>query len=450
MRITRSMQMLLPWMVLFCVELKAQEPPSSLTPAQRLEVEAMIAKGRAEERFEVKRELCSDLASLKIVLPSCASEAGQPSPAEVAISGSTSSQTQRAADNAGGATFSSGAFFGTSPAGTIDSNVDRAGDSNRFVLSASDGSSRASFRATRTVSKTQTKQDGTDVDSRGKEGGKWRSFSTYSATFSAPLEKGGKPTSLATLDGFANSSELALRYSKLLVQTGSGARDAEGELSRYAKSLYERTGLDPDKHYDLDKIKEQLTLQGMEDQYPYFRALYWNPNSRRYVYGAFARIGDETYKYIQPGTTTETSNHERPASVGMFGGIVPAINKDTFFGAGLEYQKAFEPSKVRTVCPTAEPDTDVVECVSGPYGSPKESDRLLLSLEARRAFGSMGALIKVTHDLRNSNTGVDVPLFLFNDPQTGFSTGVRLGWSNTDQFSLGVFFDAAFQLEGTK
>lgn len=446
----RTVQMLLAWAVLSCADLMAQEQPSSLTPAQRSEVEAMIARDRADVRSEVKKELCGDLASLKIMLPSCASEASQPSLAEAAAPGSTSSLTPQAEDRTKRTNFSSGEFFGTSPAGTIDSSVDRAGDSNRFVLSASDGNSRASFRATRTVSKTQTKQDGSDADSNESKGGKWRSFSTYSATFSAPLEKGGKPSALATLDGFANSSELALRYSKLLVQTGKGSRHAEGELSRYAKSLYDRTGLDPDKHYDLEKIKEQLTLQGMEDQYPYFRALYWNPKSRRYVYGAFARIGDETYKYIQPSTTTEASTHERPASVGIFGGLVPAINQDTFFGAGLEYQKAFEPTKVRTVCPTADPVADVVECISGPYGSPKESDRLLLSLEARRAFGSMGALIKVTHDLRNSNTGVDVPLFLFNDPKTGFSTGVRLGWSNTDQFSLGVFFDAAFQLEGTK
>jgi hypothetical protein len=70
----------------------------------------------------------------------------------------------------------------------------------------------------------------------------------------------------------------------------------------------------------------------------------------------------------------------------------------------------------------------------------------LATLEGRWLFGSRAVGLKVVHDFKNDNWGVDVPLYLFPNDKGMFSGGLRFGWTDTDQLSAGVFVGVPFKL----
>ena len=383
----------------------------------------MILQSRQEVRHEVLAAVCADLRTQGLSSKLCPAPTDQWSTTIAAVprlGGQPSSKLAYSAER----------FFGGVPGGTIDSHIDRADSPMRFELSASTANSKASVRVGATRSEGNLEH---------------LTFSSTSATVSAPVNKQDDFTNLATLDGFANAAELALRYSKLVVAGAANPRLPDGEPSPRMKEVYDRAGLDPDIYYDLNLVKEALARKGMLALYPEFEALYWNPDSPRWVYGASARIGTEKFKYLPAGTAAFQSSRETPWAIGVYGGLIPKVSNDLYLGASLEYQDVFASSSPVTICPT-EASGDVIECLTGAYGPPKQTDRLIVSLEGRKAFGGAGAILRLSHDLRSGDYGIDLPVHLFNFT-SGLSSGFRLGWTNTDQFSLGVFVGAAFSLD---
>lgn len=178
--------------------------------------------------------------------------------------------------------------------------------------------------------------------------------------------------------------------------------------------------------------------------YPEFESLYWAGDASRWTYGGVVKVGTETHKFIPVGTTQMSKEHSVPWSMGIYGGFLPRGRSDMYFGGGVEFQRAYEAAKSRTVCPTVA--EAVLECSTASYGAPSKEENHLVYLEARRAFKQFSASAKIVHDVRNGGTKVDVPFFLYSDAQGKISTGVRIGWTDMEAFSFGVFVGSAFDL----
>jgi hypothetical protein len=205
-------------------------------------------------------------------------------------------------------------------------------------------------------------------------------------------------------------------------------------------------GLSPDVA-DSDAVLKHLQATHQMDRYPEYQAFFIPRAEGRWLYGASGRVGWEDFEYTGVGTTGKLEGHEEPWAVGVFAARLPNSMDGFYVGGGVEYQESYKAADTVTVCPL--PGTDpVLACVTRPYGAPNQKDKLLLSLEARKLILGTPVAMKLTHDTKNDESGVDVPIFLFNDQATGFSSGLRVGWNDTDHFLMGVFFGAAFRMEG--
>ncbi|QCW24412.1 hypothetical protein FE772_00745 [Lysobacter enzymogenes] len=402
---------------------------TSLTVEQRAEVAKMISEARAEVRREVLTEVCKELGANRVNIASCALPLASSADLERSLFSSPLHAQNDKKES--GIAYSESAVFGTTPPPLLSGGADNGGNKLRFELSASDKNSKAALQLSRTGS--------------GVVKGTERSFKSLSITASAPLNKDGGATSLGTLDGFANAFELSLRASRLVVTGMRTPLLPDGTPTKQMADMFLAVGLDTNKDNDLGVIKDRLRELGKLHLYPDFEALYWDPNAPRVTYGGFAKIGSENFDFIKNGTISSETQHEVPWSIGLFGGIVPRASHDMYFGAEISYERAFKAADSRTICPPI--SGTVLECVTGNYGSPSEQEKVLGSLEVRKAFGKMGAALKITHDFRSHDTGADAPIYLARSISGGFSSGLRLGWTSKDQFSVGVFIGSEFQFD---
>jgi hypothetical protein len=173
----------------------AMAQAQTLTPAQRAEVQQMIAAERETMRAEVTRVICEEAARESVALPSSCKgtppapmKAVQTPSAEARVAETPVATFNRVMTNA----------LGPLANATIDSPVDNG--RNRFEFSAGKESNRATLRWNRDVS--------------AADPGDNKTFSSFSVAFSAPVAEEGD-TSLATLDGMGQSSEIAFRYTRM-------------------------------------------------------------------------------------------------------------------------------------------------------------------------------------------------------------------------------------------
>lgn len=410
------------------------------TAEQRAEIERIVRSDREQVRDEVERAICAELAREGATPQTCkdrrsAITGAAPEDKKTLVSPSVRDGDAQSGPLPSGPPGSK--FFGPTESAMIDSSVD--GGRNRFAISAASESNRASVRLNRNRSWGEKNGEAED-----------KFFSNFSATFSAPIDKQSSYTNLATLDGFANSSEVALRYTKMYATGARNPFGAGGSVSPQLAAWFKETGVPEDiANDDGDAVRAYLREAGLAHKIPELEAFLWAPEAKRWLYGASLKLGSEKFEYTVPASTTKDSVQEQPWAIGLFAGLLPTSWNDLYLGFGLEYQQTFKAATSRTVCP-AVTTNEVLECTTNPYGPPSERDKLLLSIEARRMFKKFPAVLKLTHDLRNDETGLDLPIFLLNDTAGGYSSGVRIGWTDTDQFSFGVFFGSDFDNESTK
>jgi len=255
-----------------------------------------------------------------------------------------------------------------------------------FAIEGSTAESRASIRLSIEY-----------PDSATLESGVGR-FSGTDITFSAPLNKNDDLTNISTLDGLASSFQVSVAHSNFRVKT-----------------------------------KENFPKNA------------WN-----WVYGAEATLGYKNFNFYDRTSITKQDQTETPWSTGLFGGFISADNR-SLVSMGFEYQKSYQSSTSKTVCPSST-TTAWVDCITGNIGSPIKKIKHLAYLDYRRLFRHVGVSFRVTRDFENDETGLDLPIYLVRakrpDPDTlgVFNGGIRLGWTSTDDFTVGVFVGSAFSI----
>lgn len=319
--------------------------------------------------------------------------------------------------------------------GPVDRNS--VGQGASFEISAGQENSRATIRVARMSS--------TSVLGRPGEDSRIRSI-TDAWSFSAPAEKSG-PTNLATLDGFANASELKFERTVWNVK-GIMNRPAR-EPEAYA-AFCRDAGLEP--RCESDKVRDALEKLGKKERLAEFEAFMDDPDLRVSSWGGKFKVGHQEFDYFDP-MLAKADTTEIYWGAGAHYGWIPK-HKDLLLQIGVDWQRSHTAAKTATACSVS--DQPVLSCVTGALRAPTEKTKHLVYAEARGAIGKpswlpgpgkeMGISLRATHDFRNDESGVDLPIYLLQDTSGGFTGGVRVGWTSADQFGFGVFVGSALKI----
>lgn len=227
-------------------------------------------------------------------------------------------------------------------------------------------------------------------------------LSTLTFSLSAPLNKNGPLTDLASLDGLGGSTNLGLTY------TGY------------------RFG-DP-----------------------------WKVSSYAWLYGLSLRVGHSTHEYVDPTTLKKAKQRHNTESAAPFAGYVFA-RKERDVGrlmllAKIDRQHAYKDADPGALCPA--PGAVPLTCATGPLGAPSQVSKRIDTVMARYTNPDF-ALEAIWSRNRDSGVkGVDIPVYLIGTTAgerstQPFSAGVRLGWrSDKREVQYGIFVGTPFNFWG--
>lgn len=317
--------------------------------------------------------------------------------------------------------------------------------SGAFQLSASNESSEVAIRLGTALSRPNL-----NGSARGTA-----SHDTLSLTASAPLDKKTKRGDLATLDGFANSSALKLRWTRFLIPIANpraepAARAEEASIIETARRKCRAEAAKPAElavcngDYDHAFIEKYASPQ-LADR---FYELGF-PAAPSFAFGLEGSIGYKKYSYFDPVTLTEGESSKVPLGAKAFLTWFPNASLTAITGS-LEYQRAFSEKKSSVLCPVG--GVAPVRCVNGPIGAPGRNSSLLGALEYRRQFvlknlwiPAVGIAPQITYDFLQEKGGFDLPVYVVPDAKGNLLGGLRFGYrTDTEDLVVGVFVGSAF------
>lgn len=279
-------------------------------------------------------------------------------------------------------------------------------------------------------------------------------FTTLSLTASSPIDSDESVTDIATLDGLIDSTRLTLRFNQFFLSGIVDPGDPENsELLEEARKICRIVGIEDG--CNVTQVEEgladsslELSSEEQKEISDTFFNLGFKPNSWNFGYSLEGSVGFENFEFTNAETQEQEDESRVPWSVGASFNFNPPTDIPLLVTFGVEYQEAFSPSGTQTVCPPSD-GINPVTCTTGVFGEPISSERLLLSLDGRFKILDKGISLRVTHDLENSATGIDLPIFLIPDREGNLNGGVRLGWTNVEDdndFSVGLFVGSSFSL----
>lgn len=269
-----------------------------------------------------------------------------------------------------------------------------------------------------------------------------------SLVFSAPVDK-NKPesTDLIGLDGLTNGFEVAYNASR--IRTEGLGRPKRGQRSLLNQMPHDCLDLGiPIPKCDYSNLMHTLRSMAADPGNPraaHAQALAarYELTGRAFVQGFRLKAGHDDMVYYDPTTLAKQTEDEIPWSAGVF---IGRLTQNAYYSAGLDYQQSYKPAQAGTFCPTPDPVSSISRCVSGPLGEPTSNERHLANLEARWLLGERAVGLKVVRDFKNHHWGVDMPIYLFPNDKGLLSGGLRLAWTDVDQFSAGIFIGVPFKV----
>ena len=274
-------------------------------------------------------------------------------------------------------------------------------------------------------------------------------YSAFSLKASAPIDKNNNEfINLASLDGLTNAFDLEFSYSRIYVNNRRRPLDENGQLIPGFIKICKLVEIDVSngETCDTNAVKRGLTKIEQLDLYPEFVSYFWGPRAWKFSYEINGKIGVEEFNFFDPVTLMKRDQDENPWTLGIKAKLVP-LNFNALFMLEYTHQNAYKAANSATACPVSLGTTPTV-CITGNIGAPTRNIKRLLAFETRKEFSdhNWGLALKVTHDFENNDTGLELPLYLFKDSEENLSGGIRLGWTNTDSITAGMFAESEFKL----
>lgn len=278
-------------------------------------------------------------------------------------------------------------------------------------------------------------------------------FLTWSLRASSPTGSQDSTTTIATLDGLANSTKLALNLNHFFLTNLKDPGKPENKKDRdtafkICKLIGKENGCSTnDIKVGLKNPTLNLSTEEQEEIFKKFKYLFYKPNSWNFGYNLNAEVGYENFEFIDSTTQEKQDQSETPWSVGASFSVNPPIKFPLLFKLGFKYQEAFKASSSQIVCPPSN-GTDSVTCNNGIFSGPNQRENLQLSFETRSILKGSALSLLVTHDFENDETGIDLPIYIVSDKKGNLNGGLRFGWTSVDDdddFSAGVFVGSNFK-----
>lgn len=321
-------------------------------------------------------------------------------------------------------------------------------DGNAFELGATSDASSVAIKLARSWSEEPGETIG--------------AYTTLALTASAPLANGSRFSDIGTLDGFIGGSKLRFQFSRYerrisepdlhpafdaLVQTAKSACLARlgADAKECAPSFFSSQFV---REYAPELETPLLAMARMTSGAT--PRVDWSARS----YGAEFSIGYKKFEFLETGPARKSETSHIPLSGKLFFSYLPDVRRNSITGA-VEYQRTFKDAPAGALCPAVAHGIEF-QCLTGPIGDPRSAKKLLLSGEYRHklVFGessfipTIGISLLGTYDALNDEFGLDVPVYLVNDPKNGLTGGIRFGYTTSEKdFIAGIFVGTAFGLK---
>lgn len=258
----------------------------------------------------------------------------------------------------------------------------------------------------------------------------------WSATLSAPIDDTDNGVAhFATLDGLSGGLSATVSHTWHRSETGfliNLHQDKEW------LALCEMSG----QKLDDCSLSDMQSAAGSD---PKIAAALYSYAARHFKgsqsYSITAKANREKFDYITPDAR-KRSERDVGYGIGASAYFITDSRKH-LFGFGADYQRKMKSSSSGILCPVPSSQSPT-RCLQGPLGAPKRNDYTILWGEYRSDLLGYPYSVRLSHDLDSNESGVDFPIFLFRKTDGPFSAGVRLGWTESEDFDIGVFISSPF------
>lgn len=140
-------------------------------------------------------------------------------------------------------------------------------------------------------------------------------------------------------------------------------------------------------------------------------------------------------------TATGTEQSTRKPTYAIEGGISTKSVR-LAFGAGLRYEDLYKASDEQSICTPVDAAGSAETCKNVVVGAPAHSKTTVAKAEVRWQFGKYtAASLNANYDIKNSVTGLALPIWVFPDIAGGFGGGIRFGYASDGDhhFSVAIF-----------
>jgi hypothetical protein len=300
--------------------------------------------------------------------------------------------------------------------------------------------------------------------------GQRRIFDTITLSASAPLAKGGEPTSIFGSDGFPDAFALTGKYTRYSVAVKHRSEQEESALDALCNDVEQkmRTQVEADeqtirlakafgktdaeatavaKKYAQSapfQCDSNTVTKFAKDRRPEFDRLMGVGMGGHRFWGGSASVGHRRFTFLNQDLTESKANNT-PWGLSAFVAALPN-RMNMLFTLGYDYRNKEKDADKKTLCPAS--GTPPVECKTGPLGAPVKDNTQAAYLEMRKEFGGRALSLKVAYDFEKDQASLDLPIYLVASGKDdgGLAGGIRVGWVEKQGAQIGVFVTSVFSL----
>jgi hypothetical protein len=152
----------------------------------------------------------------------------------------------------------------------------------------------------------------------------------------------------------------------------------------------------------------------------------------RFAYRDSAALGRRSVEHA--AYAIETGGGRRWSSVALYGGV--------------RWEQAYHARTAHDVCsPATFGAAGTQSCASMVVGAPRSRERAVASVSGAWSIGGNGAArLTISHDIRRAVTGIDLPVWVLQNPAGGLAGGVRFGYRTDSREMTVALFVSQFKL----
>ena len=304
---------------------------------------------------------------------------------------------------------------------------------------------------------------------------------TWGFSATSPYDENDPGAILGNLDGLADKNKLSFFFAKSNVSIAvKSEHQGENSVEAISLAIDQKESIcksywlsNPDKKvaaetqfredFELDDsdtvpAADLCQLAYIEDDQDLAREFLTSfidlEKTYSWQWGIEGSIAPDSYKFVEESNQDKSlSSSDTDYSLELFyRRSLGAIPYQTWT-AGVRYEKTFDQSAEQNICQSFDSDGSTLSCSNKRIGAPEESEQTIVFLDYGRRFLTEdnkekgGIRVKISRDLDNDISGIEVPIWFVRDQNDALMGGVQLDWNDkTDDVGISIFVATPFDL----